>query len=317
MTNLQNTLAATATSSTAFIPPSYPQRVGVCRTAPSSTITNQLAAPASHTITPSCSDQQGELLPIVFKPNPRPLRTTAAPLGHNIPHSIKLKIWQHKYVELADLINNAHRSTDYTLDLTTEDGQPQFRLSTRKKKPLTQNEWSQAFDIFIAIYIERYPQETPQILAYTQTIKDLMNNRANWVWYDTQFRTDREYTHCPWDEIRQDLELRAFRTSLSSSHEDKPFRKHEYSQKKSNQSHNDDHVPTGYCFAYHSRNQRCTTSNCTFKHACPRCKGPHPAFMRCNKPETRRPSSPANRRPPQPPNNNHKRANTSESRKTQ
>ena len=241
-------------------------------------------------ITASTSSDLGEPLPIMFKPTTRPIRTTAAPLGLSLPHSLKVKIQTHKFVELADLIST-HRSTDYTLDLTTEDGQPQFRLASKKKKPLTQNEWCQAMDTYIAVYVERYPQEIGQILSYAQTIKDLMNNRANWVWYDTQFRTDREYTLCRWDEVRQDLELRAFRSSNNTN--DKPFWPNYASNNNKPKRSSDDSVPPGYCYAYHGQNQRCTNSRCSYKHSCPRCQARHPQFMRCTSSKSNAsPSSP-------------------------
>ena len=292
--SLQNTLASVSPASTMVDPsPSTSRRVGVCPTSqedPSASTSSGLQAHQDHinhphqqlphrlysppTATATSSDHYGEHLPIVYRPTPRPLRTTAAPLGHNIPPPLKLKIWQHKFVEFADLISN-NRSTDYTLDLTTEDGQPQFCLASRKRKNLTQNEWCQAMDTFISIYIDRYPTEIKQILSYAQTVKDLMQNKANWVWYDTQFRTDREFTLCPWDEIRQDLELRAFRQPQPS--DDKSFR-----SQGAKSRHREDQVPTGYCFAYHAKSQRCNNSKCTFKHTCPKCHAPHPQFLRCN-----------------------------------
>ena len=282
--------------SATYIPPRHPtsdDRVDVCHTPSSYTddrnstpaVQNMSTAPA---VTPT-TDTFGEHLPIVFRPTSRPLRITAAPLGHNIPHPIKVKIWEHKFIELSDLIST-HRSTDYTLDLTTEDGQPQFRLASKKKKPLSQNEWCQAMDTFIAIYVEKFPDEIRAILSYAQTVKDLMHNKANWVWYDSQFRTDREFTHCKWDEVRQDLELRAFRQPSSSfERQEKPFRSYNANKNRRN---SEDHVPTGFCYAYHSKSQRCHNTKCSYKHTCPRCNRQHPNFMQCNtqQPGSHRPS---------------------------
>ena len=202
-------------------------------------------------------------------------------------------------MEFADLISTT-RSTDYTLDLTTEDGLPQFRLASRKRKTLSQNEWSQAMDIFVAIYTERYPSEIKPILSYAQTVKDLMQNKANWVWYDTQFRTDREFTLCPWDEIRQDLELRSFRQPHNYDN-DKPFRAQ---GNKGFRNNKEDQVPTGYCFAYHAKAQRCSNHRCTYKYTCPHCHAPHSQFLRCN---PNRPSHSPNRSRPE---NNDKQRHT-------
>ena len=50
-------------------------RIGVCPTTPDAS-------------TSTAQDRYGEQLPIVYRPTPRPLRTTAAPLGQNIPHQL-------------------------------------------------------------------------------------------------------------------------------------------------------------------------------------------------------------------------------------
>ena len=289
MADLQNIVTASSLApDTANPGPSHHahvsshQRVDVCRTNQPS-LSQDVAATDAQSGCP-----QGEELiplPIHFKPTPRPLRTTAAPLGQTVPLAIKQKIWEHKYVELADLIH-PHKSSDYTLALSTEDGQPQFRLATKKRKQLTEREWSQAMDVFIAIYTEKYPDQTNAMLTYARNVRDLMSNRANWAWYDTQFRADREFTHCPWDEMRQDLELRAFRPNQAIH--DPTFRNTQTNH--STRDDRPDRVPTGYCFAYHSRIQRCTNSRCSYKHTCPRCRAPHPLFMQCRQ-TSHRPSA--------------------------
>ena len=224
-----------------------------------------------------------------------------------------MKIWQHKYIELADLIHT-NRSTDYTLALSTETGLPQFRLASKKKKPLSEREWNQAMSIYQSVYAERYPGEYNAMLTYAQYVRDLMSNGANWAWYDIEFRMDREFTLCRWDEVRQDLELRAFRPNTDNH---KPFRANTsaYNRNTGTTAHNDEKPPPGYCFAYHGRNQRCTASKCTFKHTCPRCRALHPMFMRCNNHRTK-PSSSDYNRDQSPKRDQPKSRNPREPRKT-
>ena len=321
--NMQHSLAAFS-SHRQTNPPTHTATsqhgVGVCHTTgPASAEVTDHGVGVCHTTSPhqgvgvrhtTSTDPQGEPtipLAIYYQPTTRPLRSTAAPIGHNVPQALKIKIWQHKYIELADLIHN-NRTTDYTLALTTEEGLPQFRLASKKKKQLSQQEWTQAMFIFIAVYIERYPEETTALLSYAQNVRDLMDNGANWAWYDIQFRTDREFSRCKWDEMRQDLELRSFRKTT-----DKPFRS-SYANQTRNSTSKDDRPPQGYCYAFHARNQRCTNQHCTFKHTCPRCRGPHPLFMRCN---SHKPSATTtSAREDSPRRDQNRRRHTSESRKT-
>ena len=42
-----------------------------------------------------------------------------------------------------------------------------------------------------------------------ERLRDLMGLEYNWQYYDTQFRTDREYTKCYWSALGVDLQLTA------------------------------------------------------------------------------------------------------------
>ena len=132
------------------------------------------------------------------------------PIGSNVKHSVKLQIWQHKFVELNNLLY-PNSNNNYFLSFNAEGNSPTLNLAPRKNRPLSDSEWGAAMDIVVAIYLQRYPNQLNQILTYVHYVKDLMKQGANWRLYDTQFRQDREYSHCPWNAVRQDLELRPFR----------------------------------------------------------------------------------------------------------
>ena len=147
---------------------------------------------------------------------------------------------------------------------------------------MSEQDWGAAFDIFVAVYVEKYPTELNAILIYAQHIKDLMRNGAHWHMYDTQLRRDREFTKCSWQIVRQDLQLRAFRPPQQQQ---APRSNNAFKPKLSK----------GYCFAYHNKDKVCTRENCRFKHTCPRCSGPHPQYLRCNSS-----TNPSNRNLPTP-----------------
>lgn len=194
------------------------------------------------------------------------------PLGSNVKDSIKSKIWQHKYIDLFELLHPQTAST-FSLSFASYDStSPSLQLTPQRKRPLTENEWATAMDIYMAVYVQKFPQDVPNLLTYIQHIKDLMRHGADWLMYDTQFRIDREFTHCSWSSVRQDLELRAFRSLQSPKPTFRP---------QSTTQSNFTRVPTGYCFSFHQRGTRCYNQNCRYKHLCPKCSKPHPLFRPC------------------------------------
>jgi len=129
-------------------------------------------------------------------------------------------------------------------------------------------------DIYVAIYLERYPAQMNDIFTYSQHIKRMMADGADWQMYDRLYRTDREYTACSWLTVRQDLELRANHSQFLRNRQ-QPFRHNNLAASTEN------NTPVGYCFMYHNRHRSCNNDRCPYKHTCPRCNGPHPSFMGC------------------------------------
>ena len=242
----------------------------------SGSICHTEVAPGAQTITSDPSvcacrtadarNAEGEFVSLPFATsNPRPVYSGGAPIGHAVKQSLKTKIWEHKYIDLADLL---YPNTSRGYDLAVQDEEkPALCYEPKKRKFLSEQDWSAAFDVFIAIYLEKYPSELNGILTYAQHVKDLMRNGANWRMYDSLYRQEREFTKCSWNIIRQDLELRAFRITLQRSS------KFNTSQPK---------LPKGFCYAYHKKGSYCDKQDCRFKHVCPRCSRPHPEYTRCN-----------------------------------
>ena len=193
--------------------------------------------------TADARNAEGEFVSLPFATsNPWPVYSGGAPIGHAVKQSLKTKIWEHKYIDLADLL---YPNTSRGYDLAVQDEEkPALCLEPKKRKFLSEQDWSAAFDVFIAIYLEKYPSELNGILTYAQHVKDLMRNGTNWPMYDSLYRQEREFTKCSWHIIRQDLELRAFRITLQRSS------KFNTSQPK---------LPKGFCYAYHKRAHTATS----------------------------------------------------------
>ena len=155
---------------------------------------------------------------------------------------------------------------------------PTLNFSPNRRRTLTENEWSAAWDQFLVVYTIKFPDQLPDLISYAQTIRSLMKTGQNWAMYDTQYRMDREYSHCPWTALRVDLQLAAqhFPQQQRQPRYTPNFRPNPqpnfrpYSQR----------LPNGYCIKYHTRNETCPHSDaCRYNHHCPKCHRNHPTFM--------------------------------------
>ncbi|KAI0242052.1 hypothetical protein LSAT2_014989 [Lamellibrachia satsuma] len=112
-------------------------------------------------------------------------------------------------------------------------------------------------------------------------IKELMRSGANWRYYDHQFRVDREYSLCSWAAVRVDLQLTAtLNKPTFTPHNTQPFLPAR-SFRANTPRQQQNRPPPGYCYNYHSQYVRCTTDNCQYKHACPKCNRSHPMYRSC------------------------------------
>ena len=64
---------------------------------------------------------------------------------------------------------------------------------------LSFQEWTECFHIFIAIYIQKYPEEAPHLLKYMSTIKGIheMKEVVAFHYYDLRFRVLRKGNRQP------------------------------------------------------------------------------------------------------------------------
>lgn len=194
--------------------------------------------------------------------------------GEQIPQKTKIRIWQNKYVDFADLLNPEDES-NYSLTICNNNSNPTLSLSPKQKKVLSDFEWITAWDIFMAIYTQKYPHELQDLLTYSQSIKRMMLSNSNWRYYDKQFRLSREHSLCSWLTVRIDLQLAAMNTASNSR----------FQRRENSKSGTAQHVPLGYCFKFHRRELFCTSRQCKYKHECPRCNRMHAMYRWCNETE--------------------------------
>ena len=179
--------------------------------------------------------------------------TAGLPIGAQTPESLKKRIWERKFVEFSSLLN-PDADDAYALSVNNQNKSPTFSLTPKRKPSISEDEWNRAFDIYLAIYVQRYPKELQDLLSYGNNIRNMMRNKQNWNYYDRQFRLARQHSLCAWTTIRVDLLLHSPGLQQSKSGTGRFFH------------FSNGAIPRGFCFAFHSREARCYIRNCPYRH---------------------------------------------------
>lgn len=213
----------------------------------------------------------------------------ATPISLQIDPKIQRKIWKHKFIDLASLLPTYGASPsnrNYSLQLGRDST---FNLvpSHKLRKIFNISQWTTAFLRFVAIYAEKFPKETPQLMKYAEVIRDLASRRPGlgWYHYDIQFRQMRQMIKLRWDKLHTELWLTSATASQiqSPAFQSSTFQRPAYRQpfrryQSQPPSHRTDQ-PTFLrysCWSY-NRSGSCTRTDCKFTHTCGKCRGPRSA----------------------------------------
>ena len=222
---------------------------------------------------------------VQLQPDSRTLITAGMPLGHLLSAKIKQDIWDDKFVDMAALLYPDTHTSSYGVqfagDLASEQGHGELRFAPRKKV-ITINDWVKAFQIYMAVYIQKPGREAcaPELLTYMAEIQSIAEDGLDWALYDDQYRRDRasNLSPPPWSAVNQPLHNVIMRKRNSGMPPGQAQQKPSTGNFCNN--HNTSSIPVGFCYAYHSRTRRCEKVNCPFKHQCFTCNHPrhHPVF---------------------------------------
>ena len=165
----------------------------------------------------------------------------AIPLSNLVPEKVKNQIWADEFIDFSLLLKSNISNTDddqYTIKFETKKGgKPSVVLAPNAKSVTLHSidQWTSAFQIYVAIYTERAPKDTPALMTYGSVIRELATLGANWQFYDANFRKLRQSQGIPRDEIHSELWLR------SHSFRDKP------TTHPKRAKHEGPFIPNGYC----------------------------------------------------------------------
>ncbi len=209
-------------------------------------------------------------------------------LAMHVPADICKQIWLHKYVNLAQLLKSDSRFTPTSSLVLGEQGNLELRPKSQRSLN-TIREWTDAFVIFMSIYIKKHPMLAGDLLQYMAIIREAEGRSSgsmSWKTYDENFRMRQAIKPQSWASIHPDLWLRTM--TLTTSTTTGLYDKHPL-----NVTRNAGRRPQGLCQEFNREQNGCTWKNCKYNHKCQACRGDHPEF-RCPRMMSRvGPSQPA------------------------
>lgn len=125
-------------------------------------------------------------------------RSVAVSLAARVSSKIKAKIWAQEYIDLCSLLSLSPSSNSYSLSLKANNeissATPKLVLEPNDKprRLFHISQWLTAFNTFVAVYTERFPQKAPQLMKYFETVGDIFAKGGDWRLYDEQFRFLRQ-----------------------------------------------------------------------------------------------------------------------------
>ena len=99
--------------------------------------------------------------------------SSAVPLASRVPERIKNKIWANEFIDFSNLVITFKDDNNYTFQLQSNDtGQQVLSMVPNHKRPTIQNieQWTTAFQIFISIFTQRFPQDSPALMKYGSVV---------------------------------------------------------------------------------------------------------------------------------------------------
>ena len=206
-------------------------------------------------------------------------------LDLTVKQETKEKIWADNFVNLGDLLDRQSGADDSDNIQLVKDNQGALSVkqTKAKKSPLSIEQWSSAFMVFMSVYIRRHPQVVQGLLAYGQLIRNAAKDNpgsVGWRQYDEEFRRKKAADpKRPWGMI--DTQLWLTTVGKVGAAPEKSASQTQMLQKA--------------CFAFNTE-KGCERVNCKFKHSCSNCARTNHGAHRCwaKKAETKPNSKPSN-----------------------
>lgn len=201
------------------------------------------------------------------------------PIDMAVSDKLKGKIWANEYIDFSLLLTKKKDQQSFNLCISKDamlNGQHSITLETNQKvKYITNIEnWITAFQTYVGVYTQKYPTDAPNLMKYSEIIRDLSLRGHNWKYYDENFRFMRQKSPSkfPWGSVHWELWMRSQPIRGPHGIITNKLSKNDGEKVRST------NVPRGYCYRIH-RGLQC--AGCNYKHNCPKCDKNH-SMKNCN-----------------------------------
>ena len=191
--------------------------------------------------------------------------SSRVPLHATVSQKKKEKIWANEFIELSTLQEDEVEDICFNIHTGAVSSH-----QTTKKKFLTIEQWTDAFNIYASVRRVKYPDEAEGLSAYMGIVRRIAHEHGSWHYYDTNFRRLRQTTNYAWDEIENELFLVALSRKSSS------FRQIRQPDKK--QPPQGPQSTFRSCYKF---NKGVPCGGCKFPHVCADCGRSNHGRLRC------------------------------------
>jgi hypothetical protein len=129
-------------------------------------------------------------------------------LGAAVTPAIRGKILANEYICLASLLDNNRSGDEFALSVNQNS--LQVKQVQRNKGIFNLSQWSQAFTVYMSVYLEKFPTQAQQLLSYMHMIQNMAMTFSGYGWrsYDEEFRSKRAASAWPWERLDSELYMR-------------------------------------------------------------------------------------------------------------
>ncbi|XP_072178778.1 uncharacterized protein [Diadema setosum] len=227
-----------------------------------------------------------------------PLHPAGDRLGTSIPHNIREKIWKGEFIDLNLLIDNQDHATQVMQDMAEQeranltvaqvDGTWVLKPVTpppTKNKIFSIEAWTNAFLVYMSIYIEAHPTSTHDLLKYCHLIRSAASRYRGLGWrdYDKEFRHRLHRKGGAWAIMDGELWLlhvvsggsprmtRGFNYPPQSTRETRGTERRRYQPLAKPNRNFRPSTPRTLQYCYDFNNGTCTRRYCRYMHKCMQC----------------------------------------------
>ena len=225
-------------------------------------------------------------------------------VDRRIPEKVLQLIWEDQYVDLTTLISKEVDPETPLQLVRGKPGEPATWAPVKVNKEIASiAQWCELFDIYVAAYSRKRPDQTPNLLTHKFNVSALSADGGDYLYYDVEFRKAHAKYGIPWENPEMQIWVKAaskgIQTSLalaigsnSNTNTNTNVNTNNSSYPNNNKSNNQSfrpnkgsgtgagklRHPAGYCFLFH--NKRCGRNNCCFLHQCwmPGCGEKHSVY---------------------------------------